>query len=1224
MRTRVTGLALCLALCLALEGCRDRALHGGAGVGDACSASADCAAPLSCASGKCALPRSLQACAPGTRRCDGSDLLACDADGLHEALVATCADGCSGGACLTAACAEGARRCGASGVEQCERSPAGMLAWTLSQACPAGCDPARTACAQLACRPLDARCAPGLQVCAGDGGRWEDRPCASGSLCRGGACVVQRCVPLSLSCNGGVLVRCDAAGGGFGEQTPCPAGCANGACVPAVCAPGAARCSTGGDVEGCRPDGSGWSLSQACSGASCRVLGPGRASCAQAVCSPLARRCGGAGVEVCAGDGSKWTPAGTCAGGCAGGTCLAPPAGCAAGAVRCDGAIVERCDGSRWQAIAECLGACASGGVCSGPSCTAAFTLSVPLPSCAGTTCKPPADGVSTLLAVTSVLVDASGSAMPDGTLVTVAATGGAQIAAGDADPATPGVQVRTSGGRADFAVRAPPASAIDPASGRASVILSATVAGSTTCAATAQLAFAPSTGPLFVADDFTTDTFRDVAATTADWRAADGLARALSSEAGDGSDGPLTVPPRSTLDLTAQARPGGSSPFAATARVTSVGASFVVVEGAGAAGFAPGDEALLVELQGAGTAMVAAAGAWELLTVAAAANGQVAFTGPVAGSYGQAPGSSLAGERVVLQRVPHFTNVTVPAGAAITASAWDGQRGGVIAFRASGVVSVAGSIRADALGYRGGDAGDAARGQGGESFGGLAQESTAASANLGGGSGGYGCGDANHLWLLDTWWGSAGSYGTAGASTCSGAGVAFGAPNLARIFLGSGSGSQAFSSHQACTPSSCPGEAIVAHGAANLSATGECKSGNCADTLSACARETAPHAAASLSNAGTCGSGNCSDTLNACAPETVTFAAAALPCTTSACNATFNACSAYDTARSGFASCSASCSGLVRGYSCNIDGCNSAAGSDASGYGCNYSWNGGSCGYDGTTGTFSGCGSNASNCNHGSNDICTNNCNFFGGNCDCYFKCFGCATCTGCRTNPGCSTNPGCNTNPGCSTCASCDMTRGGTDCAQQCPNLWQGRAAGGRGGGIVFIAAATVDLSGGGRISANGGLPAAGSFGGSGGSIFLRVNRLQLAPSGVQISALGAAGGGEGRVRLDRAAGDDPVGRQQVSPVPLFRGAFSLPVIQSRTLATSASSATLAVALDSGAPSVAWSISPDGGATWVAATPGVALAPFAAQASDLRFRAQLFPQGSAAVVTGVVWLFQ
>ena len=53
--------------------------------------------------------------------------------------------------------------------------------------------------------------------------------------------------------------------------------------------------------------------------------------------------------------------------------------------------------------------------------------------------------------------------------------------------------------------------------------------------------------------------------------------------------------------------------------------------------------------------------------------------------------------------RVPQVGNVTIAPGASVVAPAWDGQRGGVVALRASGVITVNGAIDVSGQGFRGG-----------------------------------------------------------------------------------------------------------------------------------------------------------------------------------------------------------------------------------------------------------------------------------------------------------------------------------------------------------------------------------------------------------------------------------------------------------------------------------------------------------------------------------------
>ncbi|AKI99902.1 internalin, putative [Archangium gephyra] len=53
--------------------------------------------------------------------------------------------------------------------------------------------------------------------------------------------------------------------------------------------------------------------------------------------------------------------------------------------------------------------------------------------------------------------------------------------------------------------------------------------------------------------------------------------------------------------------------------------------------------------------------------------------------------------------RVPEYTNITIASTGIITAPAWDGSTGGIIAFLATGTVNNMGVISASALGFRGG-----------------------------------------------------------------------------------------------------------------------------------------------------------------------------------------------------------------------------------------------------------------------------------------------------------------------------------------------------------------------------------------------------------------------------------------------------------------------------------------------------------------------------------------
>ncbi len=1362
------------AITASLVGCSSKSGRGGAGVGEACTTDLSCAKGLSCAGGSCQLPSGTTLCTAGSLFCDGPDLLKCSATGQGGTLVQSCPNGCVAGACVAPACALGTRRCVSEGIEQCNGSASGKPAWQLVDTCPAGCDAATLACNGLSCSPLSVRCSPQsantVQVCATDGSGWSDGTvCGVGSGCSQGRCVQQACTPNTAVCSGTSLNVCDSTGSGIASSTLCAHGCANGACVTSGCTPGARQC-TGSVLQICGSDGSGFVPVQDCGASSCVALGPGLAACGVAVCTPLSRRCGADGVSVqtCEADGTGWGAADPCLDGasCNSGVCVPPSAGCVEGTKRCDGLAVEQCESGAWVGIGACFGACTQGGACSGGSCGAAISVSIPLPACAATTCPPPADGVSSLLAVAGPLVDSSGAPLPDGTLVTVAATGGAVVTAADADPSTPGVQVRSVSGYADFAFLAPRPGVV---AGSAEVVVTAAVGSSTNCAGSASVTFATPSGWAYAAEDFTSAAHRDHVNTSADWRTDLGVAESRAAQFGSGSDGPLDVGAlgaNGIWDLVQTPRGSGLPSFAPSLAVTGLDAQSAQVQGA-TTGFAAGDEVLLIELQGASLSSSSAAGAWELLVVARASDGHLSFTTPILGTYGAAPGLALAGEKVVLQRIPQFTNVNVPSGSTLTASAWDGSQGGVIAFRATGTVSVAGAISADALGFRAGSSGAATLNQSGESFDGQPAPSAVTSTrNAGAGGGGYLLCDPAHLDQLDTWFGAGGSYGsagiagssagippaaiTAGRSPClSAQGLPYGTPSLSRLFLGSGSGTQQFNSHGACNTNSCPAEstsnyptafqgnddlcgtrghpaclpsfAACAAETKSYSASYETNGASscnttlnstCAQTLAVCGvnaptnwpnggrNMNASHAAVTWTGATCTPSATCADTNSVCAADIQTIPSARLPCASgdTNCNAAiYGVCAAYDVAHadSPYPSandCATACPGLVHSaydcghcgcslsnpHLCNYPACNGA-------YSCNpqYCYPGGCGDANNTTTVLYRCTSGGDTCSNTGDDCNSdtvhgttytsqycdpNTCNGIGTSCECYYKCAmcydgpvaaassgncggqncntcnactGCATNPGCSHNPGCSTNVGCKTNTGCGTCggktswdgALCDFTAAGNSC--KCPLAWQGEAAGGRGGGAIFLTAASLDLSGGGRVSARGGAPASGFAGGSGGSLWVRVGALKLASgNAVQLDARGAVSGGDGRMRLDRAGGDDPVATSRALPLP-YAPAFTLPQAQSLSMLPATGKHALSVQLiaptgaaasllDGVSPQVTHFVSSDAGRTFVPLVPGGGAASFSSSA-DVRFRASFSPRpGLPARVAGLVWLIQ
>ncbi len=248
-----------------------------------------------------------------------------------------------------------------------------------------------------------------------------------------------------------------------------------------------------------------------------------------------------------------------------------------------------------------------------------------------------------------------------------------------------------------------------------------------------------------------------------------------------DDEDGSVTRGPNAGL--------GGDGAWTETGSV-SVGGdatwSSTVLDGGAAAGdtsiavhdaadFAEGDELLVLAQQGED------AGTHQFVYVAAV-DGDTVTIEP-------ALGDDYAADSVVLvQRVPHFTDVTLDG--TLEAVDWSGGGGGVVVFRATGDVSIAGAIRVDGQGFEGG-AGVSGNGSDpyqGESWNGVGATGTT-TANEGGG-GSYPRRGDNADSGGGGGYGSAGSDGLAygGEAVCDGGGT-YGSTALSAWYLGSGGG---------------------------------------------------------------------------------------------------------------------------------------------------------------------------------------------------------------------------------------------------------------------------------------------------------------------------------------------------------------------------------------------------------------------------------------------------
>jgi hypothetical protein len=163
----------------------------------------------------------------------------------------------------------------------------------------------------------------------------------------------------------------------------------------------------------------------------------------------------------------------------------------------------------------------------------------------------------------------------------------------------------------------------------------------------------------------------------------------------GSGRDGSLAVPAGAPVvvngyaELTASAAAGDTTLAVADAAPFEVG-MLVMVWQTQADGSSLEDDRSAVDLAAFGV------GHYELgrITRIDRAMRRLTLASGLVGNYG-------LGAQVVT--VPEYTDVTVAPGATLTGAAWNGARGGIVAFVASGTVRVDGRVSVSGLGFRGG-----------------------------------------------------------------------------------------------------------------------------------------------------------------------------------------------------------------------------------------------------------------------------------------------------------------------------------------------------------------------------------------------------------------------------------------------------------------------------------------------------------------------------------------
>jgi hypothetical protein len=166
------------------------------------------------------------------------------------------------------------------------------------------------------------------------------------------------------------------------------------------------------------------------------------------------------------------------------------------------------------------------------------------------------------------------------------------------------------------------------------------------------------------------------------------GTLQTTISNVGDGSDGSLTV---STSDMVV-------NNYTYLTGNESSGNSTITVNDASA--FSANDEILIIQIRNDSGGIV---GEYEFVDIASINGANLTLSNALTKSfYSGTIGTSSATITQVI-RVPQYTSVTIDSGASITSPAWNGSIGGIVVFRATGLVNIIGSIDVNATGYRGG-----------------------------------------------------------------------------------------------------------------------------------------------------------------------------------------------------------------------------------------------------------------------------------------------------------------------------------------------------------------------------------------------------------------------------------------------------------------------------------------------------------------------------------------
>ena len=174
------------------------------------------------------------------------------------------------------------------------------------------------------------------------------------------------------------------------------------------------------------------------------------------------------------------------------------------------------------------------------------------------------------------------------------------------------------------------------------------------------------------------------------------------SDDYGTQADGTITISTAKNIstDTIASGRTVADGvAYLVTAITSSSSTSNITVSGSSVTGVAVGDEMLLINVQG-DTTNYNNVGNYEFLRVSNISTNVISFNAPVSKSYGTTDNSAIGNQKVILQRVPNYSTVTITSVGSLTANSWDGSLGGIVAFKCDTLIN-SGSINTDGKGFR-------------------------------------------------------------------------------------------------------------------------------------------------------------------------------------------------------------------------------------------------------------------------------------------------------------------------------------------------------------------------------------------------------------------------------------------------------------------------------------------------------------------------------------------